>query len=199
MRIGSIIILHLSKLWKATFFILCNVIFLVRLQENFGIDHSWERKDYRYTFYVTLPSGFWIPFLILGAWRHGRPGPVPAAHVRWQAAAGLQRHALFVVLESDFVGAWGGWVERCRHGHRPIQCLPLRVGAPTSLAPCSGLLWERKIIFGHSVKADLHARRKHKNLISTLSELDGDGDERWPQRKCRLLKLYSVKQVSFCQ
>ena len=31
-RIGSIIIFHLSKLWKAKFFILCDVIFLARLQ-----------------------------------------------------------------------------------------------------------------------------------------------------------------------
>ena len=42
MRIGSIIIFHLSKLWKATkFFILCDVILLVRLEEKFGIDHWW--------------------------------------------------------------------------------------------------------------------------------------------------------------
>ena len=39
-RIGSIIIFHLSKLWKAKFFILCDVIFLVRLQGKFEIDHS---------------------------------------------------------------------------------------------------------------------------------------------------------------
>ena len=39
-RIGSIIIFHLRKLWKAKFFILCDVIFLVRLQEKFEIDHS---------------------------------------------------------------------------------------------------------------------------------------------------------------
>ena len=32
-------------LWKAKFFILCGVIFLVRLQGKFGIDHSWEQKD----------------------------------------------------------------------------------------------------------------------------------------------------------
>ena len=32
-RIGSIIILRLSKLWKAKFSILCDVIFLVRLQD----------------------------------------------------------------------------------------------------------------------------------------------------------------------
>ena len=43
-RIGSIIIFHLSKLWKAKFFILCDVIFLVRLQGKFEIDHSWEWK-----------------------------------------------------------------------------------------------------------------------------------------------------------
>ena len=43
-RSGSIIIFHLSKLWKAKFFILCNVIFLARLQEKVDIDHSWEWK-----------------------------------------------------------------------------------------------------------------------------------------------------------
>ena len=43
-RIGSIIISQLSKLWKAKFLILCGVKFLVRLQEKFHIDHSWERK-----------------------------------------------------------------------------------------------------------------------------------------------------------
>ena len=30
--------------WKATFFLLCDAIFLVRLQEKFEIDHSWEWK-----------------------------------------------------------------------------------------------------------------------------------------------------------
>ena len=44
-RIGSIIIFRLSKLWKIKFFILCDVIFLVRLQEKFEIDHSWKWKD----------------------------------------------------------------------------------------------------------------------------------------------------------
>ena len=39
-RIGSMIISHLSNLWKANFFILCDVRLLVRLQ----IDHSWEMK-----------------------------------------------------------------------------------------------------------------------------------------------------------
>ena len=31
---------HLSKLWKARFLILGDVIFLVRLQEKFEIDHK---------------------------------------------------------------------------------------------------------------------------------------------------------------
>ena len=43
-RIGSIIIFQLSKLCKAEFFILCDVIFLVRLQEKFEVVHSWEWK-----------------------------------------------------------------------------------------------------------------------------------------------------------
>ena len=38
-RIGSRIIFHRSKLWKTKFFILCVVIFLVRLQGKFEIDH----------------------------------------------------------------------------------------------------------------------------------------------------------------
>ena len=41
-RIGSIIIFILSKLWKGTFLILWDVILLVRLQEKFDIDYSWE-------------------------------------------------------------------------------------------------------------------------------------------------------------
>ena len=43
-RIGSIIIFYLSKLWKARFFILCDILFLVRLQEKLEVDHSWEWK-----------------------------------------------------------------------------------------------------------------------------------------------------------
>ena len=43
-RIGSMVILHLNKWWKATFSLLCDVIFLVRLQEKFEIDCSWEWK-----------------------------------------------------------------------------------------------------------------------------------------------------------
>ena len=35
-------IFHLSKLWKAKFSILYDVIFLVRLQGKFEIGHSWE-------------------------------------------------------------------------------------------------------------------------------------------------------------
>ena len=42
MRIGVIIIFHLSKLWKAKFSILCDVIFLERLQGKLEIDHPWE-------------------------------------------------------------------------------------------------------------------------------------------------------------
>ena len=44
-RIGSVIIFHVSKLWKSKFSILCDVIFLVRLQGKFEIDHSWECRD----------------------------------------------------------------------------------------------------------------------------------------------------------
>ena len=38
-RIGSAIIFHLSK---DKFSLLCDVIFLVRLQGKLEIDHSWE-------------------------------------------------------------------------------------------------------------------------------------------------------------
>ena len=43
-RIGSKIFSRLSKLWKAKFFTLYDVIFLVRLQRKFEIDHTWEWK-----------------------------------------------------------------------------------------------------------------------------------------------------------
>ena len=45
-RICIIIIFHLSKLWKAKFSILCDVIFLVGLEGKFDIDHSQEWKGY---------------------------------------------------------------------------------------------------------------------------------------------------------
>ena len=44
MRISYLIIFHLSKLWKATFFMLCDVMFLVRLQGKFDIDHLGSER-----------------------------------------------------------------------------------------------------------------------------------------------------------
>ena len=64
-----IIIFHLSKLWKAKFFItsfiLCDVIFLVRAaMRKFEIDHSWEWKGspnlVRTWSGVCLPYAGWI-------------------------------------------------------------------------------------------------------------------------------------------
>ena len=45
-RIGSITIFHLSKLWKAKFLILCDVIFLVRPQDKFEINQSFEWNNF---------------------------------------------------------------------------------------------------------------------------------------------------------
>ena len=45
-RIGSITIFLLSKLGKARFSILCDVIFLVKLQGKFEIDHLGSEKGY---------------------------------------------------------------------------------------------------------------------------------------------------------
>ena len=47
-RIGSIIIFYLSKLSNATFSILCDVIFLMRLQRKFDTDHSYEWKGQKW-------------------------------------------------------------------------------------------------------------------------------------------------------
>ena len=41
-RIGNQLSSDHTKPWKAKFFALCDVMFLVRLQEKFEIDHSWE-------------------------------------------------------------------------------------------------------------------------------------------------------------
>ena len=43
-RVGSLIIFHLCKLWKAEFSILCDVKFLVRLHRKCEIDQSWQWK-----------------------------------------------------------------------------------------------------------------------------------------------------------
>ena len=52
-RMGSLITFYLSKLWKTKFFILCDVIFLVRLQGKFEIDHSWEWLLQQYSHFFT--------------------------------------------------------------------------------------------------------------------------------------------------
>ena len=45
--IGSIIIFHLSELWKARPSYCVMLLLLVRLQDKFVIDHYWEWKGWR--------------------------------------------------------------------------------------------------------------------------------------------------------
>ena len=52
-RVGSRIIFHLSKRWKAKFFILCDVLFLVRLQEK------WLEPMHLYQVLFTSAT-FWL-------------------------------------------------------------------------------------------------------------------------------------------
>ena len=59
--IGSTIILNLSKLWRATFFILFDVRFLVKFEienwsGNLKLDHSWEWKGKQLSDY---PEKIW--------------------------------------------------------------------------------------------------------------------------------------------
>ena len=54
-RIGSIIISHLSKRWKAKFFTLCDVISLVKLQGKFEVDHSAVPSEQNRSFFGSAP------------------------------------------------------------------------------------------------------------------------------------------------
>ena len=70
-RIGSIIIWQLNKLWKAKFFTLCDIMFLVRPQEKFDIDHSGrERVKYVYSRCNKIKNGksFRDRLLTRGTW-----------------------------------------------------------------------------------------------------------------------------------
>ena len=57
----KVLIFYLSKLWKAKFSIQCDVIFLVRLQGKFEIEHSWEWRESNapHTQRWTTPSYNW--------------------------------------------------------------------------------------------------------------------------------------------
>ena len=57
--IGVIIIFHLSKLWKTKLSILCDVIFLVRLQEKFEIESLFGVKGLRRVLCCALFSTNW--------------------------------------------------------------------------------------------------------------------------------------------
>ena len=63
-------IFHLSKLWKATFSILCDVTFLVRLRWKFDIDHSWEWKGWGCLFFLSnRPSLSLVQIFLCQRWR----------------------------------------------------------------------------------------------------------------------------------
>ena len=65
-RIGSVINFHLSKLWKAKFFTLCDVILLVQLQGKLDLDHSWEWKGYAR---ISFPLwGCWLWSIFNNEW-----------------------------------------------------------------------------------------------------------------------------------
>ena len=68
-RIGGIIIFHPSKLLKAKFFLLCGVIFLVRLQAKLEIDHSLEWR----VISLLIFSHPWIKLSppCISLWEHG--------------------------------------------------------------------------------------------------------------------------------
>ena len=73
-RIRSIITFHLSKLWKVKFSILCDVIFLVSLQGNFDIDHSWEWKGYCSIPYSILWNKYFKNKSLLTFSKYGKSG-----------------------------------------------------------------------------------------------------------------------------
>ena len=61
-RIDSIIIVHVSRLWKAKFSILCDVIFLVRLQEKIEIDHNLTNGKENFLFFLVFSQ--WRSLLV---------------------------------------------------------------------------------------------------------------------------------------
>ena len=97
LRIGSIIIFHLSKLWIAKFFIFCDVIFLVRLQGKFEIDHSERLKGFKVAkssdWSRFLALRFTLPWIRIRVWeffqvrvfsKEGVGGCVPASELIWK-------------------------------------------------------------------------------------------------------------------
>ena len=83
-RIGSIIIFHLRKQWKAKFFILCDVIFLLMLQGKFGNPNparDWPNPA------PPLPSAYLPAHCRLVRW----PGRAWAARCRPGASAAASR------------------------------------------------------------------------------------------------------------
>ena len=63
-RIDSMIIFHLSVWWKAKFFVMCDVTFLLRLQGKFDIDHSYGsgrvKSQTRNSSFIMTPGRCWF-------------------------------------------------------------------------------------------------------------------------------------------
>ena len=121
-RISSIMLFHLSKLWKAKFFMLCDVIILVRLQGKFEINHFrvWKGKGTCYVFYMNN--------------RHG----TMKLQLIPQLSAITEFRRILIYLE------WQMSAPTCQVHWLPRNCIPLCLGLLPQLPVngCSGY-WPR--------------------------------------------------------
>ena len=77
MRISSVTIVHLGKLWKAKFFILGDVMFVGKLQGKFVLDCSWEWKGSCLCLYEWNVSVLYLRFM------HASCYTGPMLHETW--------------------------------------------------------------------------------------------------------------------
>ena len=101
-RICIIIIFHLSKLWKAKFSILCDVIFLVRLQEN--LTSITLRSERVKSWAVTAPGAKFVEAVLTNNKKH--------------------RHFCFLTHSRPLEGTTQKWTW-C---HPPLHRSPTRLG-----------------------------------------------------------------------
>ena len=160
LRIGSIIIFHLSKLWIARFSIFCDVIFLVRLQGKFEIDHSERLKGFKVAkssdWSRFLALRFTLPWIRIRVWeffqvrvfsKEGVGGCVPTSELIWKFTWSLlslpfQRFSLPWATTMAHYGPVGLPVRRNNHPEVPLDHHG-NAHSIASLWVVSSLIWAR--------------------------------------------------------
>ena len=176
-RIRSTIIFHQSNLWKARFFILCDVILLARLQGKFDIDHSWEWKGY----ISTRGTGG-------SNWQAGR---VSLFWVYYQNPLFIEMAKIAIHLCKNQIQTPPSLAAACDRGRVFRSPISLIVDEVETFLPVR--YWMRRIPYQKVCISKLKTRRTTLVILRLNSCSLLDHKSRWKKERISLIELWGTR------